>query len=208
MSDNAEFNWLNFVAALNEKRLQSFRTAIDSYNRRHQRVNADSAHIYNHMSGRGKAFDTREWGIAHIKEAFSGDEGVLCREINNISGIELDQLYFLYFRKVENLDILPPPPKTLTRSRTEWFQTPLPGYEEPPPIDIPLHELYPILVAYIPVDGLITAIHFIDQFGDAKRNNYQLDLAFSATRPQMETASIPTSTFVLKSGNKKKDKAQ
>jgi hypothetical protein len=191
---------------LTEYRERGFRIAIDAANSRRQAALSTSAHVYEHMSNRGKAFDTREWSVAHIMEAFTHDENAKRREIRNVSGIEFDEYYFVYFKKITDPTQLYPEPKVIVRARQAANKRMLPVLEDIQPKEKSLNDLCHILAGYMVSNGLITTLYFIDQDEVQVRATRQLELSTTSLHTRNhQVVEPPKPTIALKPNFKKRD---
>lgn len=201
---------------LTDDRQKAFRSAINSRNRDSEYESR--SHVYSEfMDERGKAFTTRYWWIAYIREAFTDMDGVRCREVNGISGLELDEHYFVYFKKVSGPEDIPSESKTLARARYERLGQTIPPellpegeqlsmiaefpelFLEEPPKSIPLRNLHPIVAGYCRDEGRIIALYFMDIDYSEEKGEFpvfELDLNVPvSSHRQVEQPSKPTLMF-------------
>jgi hypothetical protein len=202
-------NKLDPFGFLTGQRERAIWKAIEAANKRHQAVLSTSAHVHEHMSNRGKAFETREWGIAHIVEALSGDDGVKRRQENNTDGVMIDNIYFLHVKMIHDPEQPPPEPHTIVRARQRQKVNQLSYLDdiEDPPKEIAFHKLCFILVGYIRSGGLITSLFFVDQSVETPLVR-PLTSGSSTVHKEREAKQPPKPIFKPKSDNDRKDKAE
>lgn len=183
----------------NPARERRFAVAVDGYNKWHQVMLKDSRHIYEHVSNRGRASETREWAVGHIMEAFLDDEGVKRRNEGGVDGMMIDNTWFLHYKMISTPELLPPEPRTIALARQRAQQIPLEWNESNMlSKEIPFHNLYFILVGYVRSGGAITDLYFIDQSGEDPR--YQLLRPLTSIRNHREfpKPKVPETVFVPK----------
>ncbi|MBL8164340.1 MAG: hypothetical protein JNJ61_20295 [Anaerolineae bacterium] len=204
MSDT---NTSNCPGFLTPGRKRMFWSAIEAHNNHHQELVRLKRHVYDHVSNRGKAFNTREWSIAHIKEAFTTDVAVRPFDVNGINGLVFDDQVFVYFRKIEDTNYLCPEPKTIQTARHAQLQQPLPGteFESLKTTQDQLRDLSIFLAGYRTNAGLIIGLSFIDRNGDQIISEYELEQVSTVRTTQHEEKVTTKPRFRSKTENHKKE---
>lgn len=191
---------INPFEFLTPSRKKAIHFAIDSANRYQQTLIEPKKHIYDeHMSNRGRTSIAREWGIAHILEALSDDEGVVSRHVWNMAGIQFDKLYFVRVVKIEDPNFPPKEPKIIQNARhTAYHQAELPFPDKEETTSIPIKDLYPIVAGYtLNTNSIITELYFIDQYGDTVRDYYPLGYSSSFVTTE-DQVKLPKTTFKVR----------
>lgn len=188
----------SFLTPARQRRIAE---AVELTNQYMRQVLRDSGHIFQRKSALQRAQVIRSWLTARVAESLSADEMIINCIPNNIYGLQVDQRYFLDFKKLPSPDTCPAEPRTLREARLERSrrgdQLPLFELEIIPVVqERPLNELEHFTIGYS-TDGYFVTQVFVQ---DVDRTNEQVidyfQIEFTSVEDTQEESPPPLQASV------------